>query len=123
MEALTEQLASELGAKWVQLYSRLGLGPRDRYRFITDHKDEPKDEKERNCASDTIRCCCGYRCVLDFNSTFTVALFLLRRWREGVSELPEREAMTQLLSAFRKVMGFRERAEQLAESLGELSLI
>ena len=120
MEALTEQLASELGAKWVQLYSRLGLGPRDRYRFITDHKDEPKDEKERNCASDTIRCSCGHCFVLDL--AFTVTLFLLRRWREGVSELPEREAMTQLLSAFRKVMGFKERAEQLAESLGELSL-
>lgn len=61
MESLIEQLASELKAKWVQLYSRLGLGPRDRYRFITDHQDEPKDEKERNCARDTIRCSC---CVL-----------------------------------------------------------
>ena len=55
MENLTEQISAELGPKWVQLYSRLGLGPSDRYRFITAHKDEPKPAREMKCARDTIR--------------------------------------------------------------------
>ena len=55
MENLAEQIAAELGKKWVQLYSRLGLGARDRYRFITEHKDEPSPAKEMKCGRDTIR--------------------------------------------------------------------
>ena len=55
MENLAEQIAAELGNKWVQLNSRLELGARDRYRFVTEHKDEPSPAKEVKCARDTIR--------------------------------------------------------------------
>ena len=57
MENLTEQIAADLGSKWVQLFSRLGLGhrARDRYRIVVEHKDDPKPVKEMKCAQDTIR--------------------------------------------------------------------
>ena len=42
-------------------------------------------------------------------------------WRDlkEVSVLPEQEAMTSLLFYLRKVPGFRERAQELAESYGD----
>ena len=55
MDELTEQIASEIGPKWVQLLSRLQLGHRERYRFCVQHKDEPKPILEANCTRDTIR--------------------------------------------------------------------
>ena len=48
--------------------------------------------------------------------------FLISRmWRnlKEVSALPEQEAMTRLLFHLRKVPGFRERAQELAESYGD----
>ena len=52
MESLTEQIAGEIGKKWVQLFTRLGLGDkaRERYRIVVEHKDDPK-----LCTRDTIR--------------------------------------------------------------------
>ena len=52
MESLTEQIAGEIGKKWVQLFTRLGLGDRarDRYQIVVEHKDDPK-----LCTRDTIR--------------------------------------------------------------------
>ena len=42
-----------------------------------------------------------------------------RLWQQGLGDVAEKEAMTQLLSVLRKVVGFDERARQLAESHGE----
>ncbi|CAI8010036.1 hypothetical protein GBAR_LOCUS6666 [Geodia barretti] len=41
-----------------------------------------------------------------------------RLWREGLGDVAEKEAMTQLLAALRKVMGYDERAQELAQSHG-----
>ncbi len=38
MDALIETIAEQLGPKWTQLYSHLLLGPRDRYKFETNHR-------------------------------------------------------------------------------------
>ena len=55
MDDLTEQIASEIGPKWVQLLSKLQLGYRDRYRLCVQYKDEPKPVQEAKCTRDTIR--------------------------------------------------------------------
>ena len=41
-----------------------------------------------------------------------------RLWHKGLSDLPERDVMTQLLKTFKTVKGFEERARQLADSYG-----
>ena len=55
MEELTEQIAAEIGPKWVQLLSRLQLDYRERYRLCAKHKDVDKTLQEANCTRDTIR--------------------------------------------------------------------
>ena len=50
MENLTEQIASEIGKKWVLLLTRLGLGHRARFQIAAEHKDDSK-----LCARDAIR--------------------------------------------------------------------
>ena len=45
-----------------------------------------------------------------------------RLWREGLGDVAEKEAMTQLLAALRKVMGYDERAQELAQSHGKSGL-
>jgi hypothetical protein len=99
MEDLTEQIASELGPKWVQLFSRLQLGHRDRYRICAEHKNDPKPVMEVKCARETIKL-----------------------WQKGLSDLPERDVMTKLLMTFKTVKGFEERAKQLADSY-EITLV
>ena len=58
MEQLTEEISSEIGPKWVQLFSRLKVNYQERYRLCAQYKvekDRPKHEQEINCARDTIR--------------------------------------------------------------------
>ena len=55
MEDLTEQIAAEIGPKWVQLLSRLQLDYRERYKLCAKHKDAAKPLLEANCTRDTIR--------------------------------------------------------------------
>ena len=50
MDDLVQHIAGQVGRRWVQLYSRLGLGPRERYRFECDHKDKQEEDKWRSCA-------------------------------------------------------------------------
>ncbi|CAI8013710.1 hypothetical protein GBAR_LOCUS8656 [Geodia barretti] len=96
MEELTEQIAGEIGPKWVQLLFRLRLDYRERYKLCAKHKDVEKNEQEANCTRDTIRL-----------------------WQNGLgSDVPEMEVMTQLLAAFKTVKGFDERAGELAKSRG-----
>ena len=100
MDSLIECIAAEIGPKWIQLYSRLGLGARDRYKFQTDHQDDPEGTKEQNCARDTL----------------TV-------WRRSLGEVEEREAMKRLLCALRKIKEFDRLAGELADKHGMLDLI
>ena len=100
MESLIECIAVEIGPKWIQLYSRLGLGARDRYKFQTDHQDDPEGTKEQNSARDTL----------------TV-------WRRSLGEVEEREAMKRLLCALRKIKEFDRLAGELADKHGTLDLI
>ena len=97
MESLIECIAAEIGPKWIQLYSRLGLGARDRYKFQTDHHDDPEGTKEQNCARDTL----------------TVR-------RRSLGEVEEREAMKRLLCALRKIKEFDRLAGELADKHGTL---
>ena len=55
MEELTEQIAAEIGPKWVQLLAKLGLDYRCRFRFVGEHKNDPKPVQETKCTRDTIR--------------------------------------------------------------------
>lgn len=55
MEELTEQIAAEIGPKWVQLLAKLGLDYRCRFRFVGEHKNDPKTLQETKCTRDTIR--------------------------------------------------------------------
>ena len=98
METLIEEVASQpFGAKWQQLYNRLGVEPRQRFKITVEHKQ--KSETER------VRCC-----VLD-----TIALW---RQSESVVKKSEREVMTLLLTALRKVQGFENAALRLSEKHG-----
>ena len=76
---------------------------------MVEHKDDPK-----LCTRDTIR--------LTYYDSANLVLYSLiitywyRLWQEGLStDLSEREMMTQLLAAFRKVKGYEERAKQMAK--------
>ena len=95
MEAVTEKIAREVGPKWIQLYSRLGLGPRDRWRIDSEHADKPIETKLQNCARDCIQL-----------------------WRKSVQDLDEMEAIRELLIALRKVQGFVHLAEELSRMNG-----
>ena len=98
MESVIERIACEVGPKWIQLYSRLGLGPRDRYRIDTEHANKSTETKQQNCARDCIQL-----------------------WRKSVQDLDEAEAMRQLLTAFRKVEGFVQLADELGTMNGRTS--
>ena len=98
MEALIEEIASQaFGAKWEQLYHRLGLQYRDRYRIAVEHKDEAE--------ADRIRCC-----VKD-----TVALWLKS---PAIMKQSEREKMKILLDALNCVQGFETIALELSHKYG-----
>lgn len=98
MDDLVDQVASQpLGPKWQQLYRRLGLEPRNRYRITVEHKDKTEADK--------VRCC-----ILD-----TIALW---RKSESVIKQNEKETMKLLLSALRKVQGFEAVALELSERHG-----
>ena len=63
------------------------------------------------------------------NGTHSLPLYSLilclactRLWQEGLGDVAEKEMMTQLLAALRKVMGFDERAQKLARSYGETGI-
>ena len=94
-ESVTERIALEIGPKWTQLYSRLGLGPRDRWRIDNEHADKPMETKLQNCARDSIQL-----------------------WRKTVPHLDEMEADKELLIALRKVQGFVDLAEELSRING-----
>ena len=94
MESVIERIICEVGPKWIQLYSRLGLGPRDRWRIDSEHTNKPTETKYQNCARDCIHL-----------------------WRKSVQHLDEAETLRQLLTAFRKVPGFI----QLADELGRMN--
>ena len=99
MESAIERIACEVGPKWIQLYSRLGLGPRDRWRIDTEHTNKPTEAlKQQNCARDSIQL-----------------------WRKNVQHLDEAEVMRQLLTALRKVQGFVHLADELATMNGRTS--
>ena len=98
MDRLIEEVATQpLGAKWQQLYKRLGLEPRQRFKITVEHKQKGETEK--------VRCC-----VLD-----TIALW---RQSEAVVKKNEREMMTLLLTALRNVQGFENAALRLSEKHG-----
>lgn len=94
MESVIERIVGEVGPKWIQLYSRLGLGARDRWRIDSEHTNKPAEVKQQNCARDCIQL-----------------------WRKSVQHLDEAEAMRQLLTALRKIQGF----VQLADELGKIN--
>ena len=94
MESVIERIVGEVGPKWIQLYSRLGLGARDRWRIDSEHTNKPAEAKQQNCARDCIQL-----------------------WRKSVQHLDEAEAMRQLLTALRKIKGF----VQLADELGKMN--
>lgn len=95
MESVIERIACEIGPKWIQLYSRLGLGARDRWRIDSEHMNKPTETKQHNCAQDCIQL-----------------------WKKSVQHLSEAEAMRQLLTALRKVQGFVHLADELGQMNG-----
>lgn len=95
MESVIERIIREVGPKWIQLYSRLGLGPRDRWRIDSEHTNKPTEIKQQNCARDCIQL-----------------------WRKSVQHLDEAEAMKHLLTALRKVQGFVNLADELGRING-----
>ena len=100
MESVTEKIALEVGPKWIQLHSRLGLGPRDRWRIDSEHADKPMETKLQNCACDCIQL-----------------------WRKTVQDLDEMEAIRELLIALRKVPGCAYLAEELSRVNGETIIV
>lgn len=59
-----------------------------------------------------LTCCCS------FNLLLHLCADTLSCWRATVAELDESLAITQLLTALRKVAGFEELANELAQSHG-----
>ena len=100
MESVTKRIALEVGPKWIQLYSRLGLSPRDRRRIVSEHTNECTETRLRNCAWDCIQ-----------------------MWRKTVQHLDEMETIRELLNALRKMQGFVHLAEELSRINGEQFLI
>ena len=90
MESVTEKIALEVGPKWIQLHSRLGLGPRDRWRIDSEHAGKPIETKLQNCARDSIQL-----------------------WKKTVQHLDEIEAIRELQIALNKVPGCAHLAEEL----------
>lgn len=98
MDDLVERIAECLGPRWSQLYARLGLDYRGRFRIhACNEKLETAELSNRQCARDTIEA-----------------------WRDssqgGVDEIV---VVSRLLSALRKIQGMEELAEELAKLSGE----
>ena len=99
MESVTERIALEVGPKWIQLYSRLGLGHRGRWRIDSEHANKSMETKYQNCARDCIEL-----------------------WRKTVQDQDEMEAIKELLIALRKVQGFVPLSEELSRDNGRIEI-
>ena len=91
-----EVIASAVGSQWAQLYVRLSLDYRGRYKIESAHA-EVESSKER----------CRLR-----------AMDTLARWREKMEGVEEREALRRLLSALARLKDTETLAEQLATANG-----
>lgn len=99
MEKLIEEVASQpLGKKWVQLYTRLGLKPPDRFKIVAEHKHLKRE-------ADKVRCY-----ILD-----TIAVW---RMSDSMVRRSEREKTKLLLDALGKVQGFEAVALELSDKHG-----
>ena len=101
MDFVIERIISaKLGPKWEQLYSRLDLRPRDRYRIATSHGNTHTEEERYACyVRDTIN-----------------------EWRSRVkvAGIDESEAIKHLLCALERVQGFEGVASDIASASGKL---
>ena len=95
-ESVTKRIALEIGPKWTQLYSRLGLSPRDVWQIVSGHTNECTKTRWQNCALDCIQ-----------------------MWRKTVQHLDEMEAIRELLNTLRKIQGCVHLAEELSRINGE----
>ena len=98
MEDAVEVIANSVGSQWAQLYYRLRLNYRGRYKIESAHADvEPSKERCRLSAMDT-----------------------LTKWREKIKGVEESEALERLLFALRQLKDtkLKKLAEQLATANG-----
>lgn len=95
MDSVVERIISlKLGPKWVQLYSRLNLGPRDRFRIETAHSGKNPEERFACCVRDTIN-----------------------KWRATLAtSVDEEEAIRRLLCALERVQGYEDVTSDIASA-------
>ena len=99
MEDVIKCVCENVGPKWVQLYSRLGLDYRGRYKISADYDSmAPERAKHRQCALDTVR-----------------------KWQREQAEkgTSEEETLLKLLTCFQCVKGMDELAMELAVKHGQ----
>ena len=101
MDVLVQELCDSIGAKWAQLYARLGLDYRGRYKISAASESiEPENARFRQCAVQTIE-----------------------RWQlePSVKDLDERDKMKRLLTCLQGIKGKNIMAVQLAVKHGMLT--
>ena len=101
MDILVEELCDSIGAKWAQLYARLGLDYRGRYKISAASEGiEPEKARFRQCAVQTIE-----------------------KWQlePSVKDLDERDKMKRLLTCLQGIKGINIMAVQLAIKHGMLT--
>ena len=88
-----------LGAKWKNLYQRLGMDYRGRYQIQSKwEQKEPNNVKV-----------CNRKCAIE----------MLQKWRKTVQGGDERETLGQLLNAVNQIKGFQKIASDLALRNGQ----
>ena len=100
MDILVQELCDSIGAKWAQLYARLGLDYRGRYKISAASEGiEPENARFRQCAVQTIE-----------------------KWQlePSVKDLDERDKMKRLLTCLQGIKGNNIIAVQLAIKHGML---
>lgn len=98
MDDAVQRIASAVGSQWTQLYVRLRLDYRGRYKIDSANAEvEPYESRLRKCALDT-----------------------MANWRATQRGVGEREALRRLLSVLMQLKNMESLTEQLAASNGGL---
>lgn len=98
MDDASQEIASAVGSQWTNLYVKLRLDYRGRFKIDTANAEiESYESRCRQCALDTIA-----------------------SWRETMKGVGEREALRRLLSVLMQLRNMESLVEKLAASNGSL---
>ena len=95
MDEAIEIVSEVLGAKWIQMYQKLGVGD---YRLRFQIQSKWKRKEPTNAKA------CNKKCALE----------ILQKWRLSVQGKDEAASLNQLLNALNEINGLQKIANDLA---------